>query len=82
MQVGLPNECVHRIGREARLPVNLRYHFEWDETKDVENQAKHNVPFSVAQHAFLDPSRIIVEDITHSSRRRIDFTASVASTMA
>ena len=42
-------------------------HFEWDDEKDTENQAKHSVSFSLAQRAFLDPHRIIVEDITHSS---------------
>ena len=42
-------------------------HFEWDDEKDQENQSKHNVPFSLAQRAFLDPHRIIVEDISHSS---------------
>ncbi len=41
--------------------------FEWDETKDRENQKKHKVSFSLAQHAFLDPRRIIVEDTEHSS---------------
>lgn len=41
--------------------------FEWDEEKDQENQKKHGVSFSLAQHAFLDPYRIIVEDIEHSS---------------
>jgi len=41
--------------------------FEWDEDKDRENQAKHNVAFAMAQHAFLDPDRIIVEDISHSA---------------
>lgn len=41
-------------------------HFEWDEEKDRENQAKHNVPFALAQYAFLDPDRIIVEDVSHS----------------
>jgi len=41
--------------------------FEWDEEKDTENQAKHKVSFSIAQNAFLDPHRIIVEDINHSS---------------
>jgi uncharacterized protein len=40
--------------------------FEWDETKDMENQAKHNLPFAVAQHAFFDPNRVIVEDVSHS----------------
>ena len=41
--------------------------FEWDENKDQENQAKHNVSFSLAQHAFFDPDRVIAEDISHSS---------------
>lgn len=42
-------------------------HFEWDEEKDRENQKKHGVSFSLAQHAFLDPHRIIVEDEEHSA---------------
>jgi hypothetical protein len=42
-------------------------HFEWDDDKDKENQAKHHVPFSLAQHAFLDPHRLIVEDVDHST---------------
>jgi uncharacterized DUF497 family protein len=42
--------------------------FEWDEEKDKENQAKHNVSFSSAQRAFLDPHRIIVEDVNHSTK--------------
>jgi uncharacterized protein len=41
--------------------------FDWNAKKDEENQTKHNVSFSLAQHAFLDPKRIIVEDINHSS---------------
>jgi uncharacterized DUF497 family protein len=40
--------------------------FEWNEGKDKQNQAKHNVSFSLAQRAFLDPCRIIAEDVTHS----------------
>jgi len=42
-------------------------HFEWDDNKDKENQTKHNVSFALAQHAFLDPNRVIAEDISHSS---------------
>jgi uncharacterized protein len=42
-------------------------HFEWDEGKDRENRKKHDVSFSLAQHAFLDPHRIIVEDSEHST---------------
>jgi len=44
--------------------------FEWDEKKDKENQAKHGVSFSLAQHAFLDAHRIIVEDIHHSTEEK------------
>ena len=45
-----------------------RVMFEWDDEKDKENQVKHNVSFSLAQQSFLDPSRVIAEDITHSSQ--------------
>lgn len=41
--------------------------FEWDDDKDKENQAQHNVSFAAAQHAFLDPHRVIVEDVNHST---------------
>ncbi len=44
----------------------MKTRFDWDEEKDKENQAKHNVSFALAQRAFLDPDRIIVEDVTHS----------------
>jgi hypothetical protein len=43
-----------------------RTRFEWDEDKDQENQFKHQVSFSAAQRAFLDPRRVIAEDMTHS----------------
>jgi uncharacterized protein len=41
--------------------------FEWDERKDAENQAKHGMPFALAQYAFADPNRVIAEDMTHSA---------------
>ena len=41
--------------------------FEWDERKDAENQAKHGVPFALAQYALADPKRVIAEDTAHSS---------------
>jgi len=41
-------------------------HFEWDSDKDRLNQQKHKVAFSLAQHAFLDPNRIIAKDLKHS----------------
>ena len=42
--------------------------FEWDNVKDRENQRKHGVPFALAQLAFVDPDRIILEDIDHSTK--------------
>ena len=41
-------------------------HFEWDEDKDRANQAKHDVPSLLAQHALSDPLRIIAKDVEHS----------------
>jgi len=40
--------------------------FEWDANKDEENLAKHGVSFTLAQQAFLDPHRVIPEDLIHS----------------
>jgi uncharacterized DUF497 family protein len=41
--------------------------FEWDSTRDQENQKKHGVSFAKAQFAFADPKRVIAEDLSHSS---------------
>jgi len=45
-------------------------YFEWDSSKDKANQNKHNVPFSLAQYAFLDPNRIIARDIRHGGKEK------------
>jgi len=41
--------------------------FEWDEEKNRINSEKHGVTFEDAQHAFLDPNRLIVVDEGHST---------------
>ncbi len=40
--------------------------FEWDEEKDSENLRKHGVNFETAQYAFIDPKRVIAQDLEHS----------------
>lgn len=40
--------------------------FEWDEEKNRANRLKHAVSFELAQHAFADPRRVIVTDLSHS----------------
>ena len=40
--------------------------FEWDDVKDLANQAKHGLSFSKAQFAFADPDRVIARDLGHS----------------
>jgi len=45
----------------------MKSHFDWDDEKDKENQTKHGISFLAAQYAFLDPKRVIVEDVSHSS---------------
>ena len=47
--------------------------FEWDESKDAENQEKHGVAFSRAQYAFADPHRVIAEDVAHSANEKRHF---------
>ena len=44
--------------------------FEWDTSKDKENQVKHGVSFSLAQLAFIDERRVILEDISHSEEEQ------------
>jgi uncharacterized protein len=44
--------------------------FEWDPSKDRENQEKHRVAFAMAQIAFADPRRVIAGDLSHSSTER------------
>jgi len=41
--------------------------FEWDSEKDRLNQKKHGVSFALAQLAFLDHQRVILEDLEHSA---------------
>ena len=48
--------------------VNVsKVNFEWDSRKDRENQEKHGISFSAAQFAFMDPHRVIAEDLSHSA---------------
>ena len=42
--------------------------FEWDEAKNLINQAKHGVSFEQARHAFADPCRVILADVEHSMK--------------
>lgn len=44
--------------------------FEWDESKNQENQSKHGVSFYEAQYAFLDRNRVIAEDLNHSQKEK------------
>ena len=42
-----------------------RSDFEWDSAKDQLNQKKHGISFVLAQLAFLDHNRVILEDLEH-----------------
>ncbi len=44
----------------------MKTRFGWDANKDAENQKKHGAQFSFAQYVFVDPSRVIAEDLAHS----------------
>ncbi|MGO8755836.1 MAG: BrnT family toxin [Gallionellaceae bacterium] len=47
-----------------------RARFDWDVDKDAENQRKHSVSFSLAQHAFADLNRVIAEDLVHNKTEK------------
>ena len=40
--------------------------FEWDDKKEAINHGKHGVSFALAQMAFADPKRIVLQDLEHS----------------
>ncbi len=46
------------------------YDFEWDSKKDEQNQRKHGISFALAQLAFLDSDRVILEDLEHSENEK------------
>ena len=46
--------------------MKKRSDFEWDSNKDTINIEKHVVTFALAQLAFLDHNRVILEDLEHS----------------
>jgi uncharacterized protein len=50
------------------MPSRRRTEFEWDPEKDLDNQDKHRISFVFAQYAFADPDRVILEDVTHSTK--------------
>jgi hypothetical protein len=64
------------LARDNIHPVD----YEWDPEKDRINRLKHNVSFSEASTAFLDPLHITVPDADHSIGehrfRTIGFTGS------
>lgn len=53
--------------------------FEWNDAKDRSNRLKHGVSFAEAQAAFLDPRRVIAEDLSHSGAERRYFCFGVVA---
>ena len=50
--------------------MQKRSDFEWDAIKDQLNREKHGVSFALAQLAFLDHKRVILEDVEHSKQEK------------
>jgi uncharacterized DUF497 family protein len=50
--------------------MKKRPDFEWDDEKDRLNINKHGVSFALAQLAFLDERRVILEDMDNSDEER------------
>jgi uncharacterized DUF497 family protein len=50
--------------------MKRRPDFEWDDEKERLNISKHGVSFALAQLAFLDERRVILEDMDHSDEEK------------
>jgi uncharacterized DUF497 family protein len=50
--------------------MKYRSDFEWNSAKDIQNQKKHGVSLALAQLAFLDHNRVILEDLEHSDEEK------------
>lgn len=48
------------------MHMRKKARFEWDGEKNQENIEKHAVSCYLAQYAFTDPNRVILEDLKHS----------------
>src|SRR6266700_8138295 len=55
------------LGNISMYTINA---FEWDNEKAWQNAFKHGITFQEAADSFLDPQRLIIEDITHSEHER------------
>jgi len=51
--------------------MEKRSDFEWNSAKDQLNQEKHGVSFELAQFAFLDHQRVILEDSEHGDDENV-----------
>ncbi len=58
----------------------MDYSFEWDQTKNKNNQKKHKISFEEAQYAFADSKRIIFADTKHSKNEKRFFCIAKIST--
>ena len=47
--------------------------FDWDSNKNLDNLQKHGIDFGDAQHAFFDPYRVILKDVSHSTKSEVRY---------
>jgi hypothetical protein len=45
--------------------------FEWDKSKDKENQSKHGIPFADTFGVFEDPNAVTIEDLRSGEQRYV-----------
>ena len=55
--------------------------FEWDEQKDQINFSKHGIHFKTAAKVFLDPNKLIREDVEHPEEFRYDILGKVGKVL-
>ena len=55
--------------------------FEWDEAKEQSNFIKHGIHFKTAVKVFLDPYKLIREDLEHPDELRYDILGRVGKVL-
>ena len=55
--------------------------FEWDEEKDRLNFRKHGIHFATAVKVFLDPNKLIREDLEHPEEERYNILGRVGKVL-
>lgn len=68
--IDLTDKSTNLIDNNTKVCIIVSMSFEWDERKNLVNISKHGLSFYIAQDAFFDKNRLILEDGKHSTHEK------------